>query len=64
MVRRAAHLSIDLAGVAAVDSAGLALLIDWLAAARSRWSSLQLPRDLPGGAQALADLSEVGALTA
>jgi phospholipid transport system transporter-binding protein len=54
-------LSLDLAVVPAVDSAGLALLIDWLAIARAR--SCQLRYDKPGATLlALARLSEVEAL--
>ena len=51
-------LSLDLAAVPAVDSAGLALLIDWLALARSR--SCRLHYDKPAATLlALARLSEV-----
>jgi phospholipid transport system transporter-binding protein len=51
-------LSLDLAVVPAVDSAGLALLIDWLAIARAR--SCQLRYEKPGATLlALARLSEV-----
>ena len=54
-------LSLDLAAVPVVDSAGLALLIDWLAIARAR--SCQLRYDKPGATLlALARLSEVEAL--
>jgi phospholipid transport system transporter-binding protein len=51
-------LTFDLAAVPEVDSAGLALLIDWLASARSR--SLKLRYAKPGRTLlALARLSEV-----
>jgi phospholipid transport system transporter-binding protein len=51
-------LSLDLAVVPAVDSAGLALLIDWLAIARAR--SCELHYEKPGATLlALARLSEV-----
>jgi phospholipid transport system transporter-binding protein len=54
-------LIMDLQGVPAADSAGLALLIDWLAVARSRSGSLHYI-GVPAALQALAALSEVGAL--
>jgi len=54
----AAELEFDLQGVAASDSAGLALLIDWLAEARARQRSLRYRRP-PQGLLALARLSEV-----
>jgi phospholipid transport system transporter-binding protein len=51
-------LQLDLAAVPAVDSAGLALLIDWLALARSR--SCRLHYEKPAATLlALARLSEV-----
>jgi phospholipid transport system transporter-binding protein len=54
-------LTFDLAAVPEVDSAGLALLIDWLASARAR--SLKLHYAKPGRTLlALARLSEVEAL--
>jgi phospholipid transport system transporter-binding protein len=49
---------VDLEGVAAVDSAGLALLIDWLA-----WAAAHQRRvryiNVPAALQSLAGLSEV-----
>jgi phospholipid transport system transporter-binding protein len=52
------ELTIDLEAVPQVDSAGLALLIDWLGTARAR--SCQLRYDKPGETLlALARLSEV-----
>jgi phospholipid transport system transporter-binding protein len=54
----AAGLEFDLQGVAASDSAGLALLIDWLAEARARQRPLSYRRP-PEGLLALARLSEV-----
>jgi phospholipid transport system transporter-binding protein len=54
-------LTFDLEAVPAVDSAGLALLIDWLAMARAR--SCQLRYAKPGETLlSLARLSEVEAL--
>jgi phospholipid transport system transporter-binding protein len=52
------ELAIDLSGVGRADSAGLALLIDWLAYAAGRQCALRyshLPKDIT----ALAGLSEV-----
>jgi phospholipid transport system transporter-binding protein len=54
----AAELEFDLQGVAASDSAGLALLVDWLAEARARQCTLRY-RQPPEGLLALARLSEV-----
>ena|SRR5665213_190197 len=54
----AAELEFDLQGVAASDSAGLALLIDWLAEARARERTLRY-RQPPQDLLALARLSEV-----
>jgi phospholipid transport system transporter-binding protein len=54
----AAELEFDLQGVAASDSAGLALLIDWLAVAHARQCTLRY-RQLPAGLLALARLSDV-----
>jgi phospholipid transport system transporter-binding protein len=57
------ELEFDLQGVAASDSAGLALLIDWLAEARARQRTLRY-RQAPDALLALARLSEVEALIA
>jgi len=54
----AAPLQVDLSGVSPTDSAGLAVLIDWLAEARRAQRSLRY-RDLPGGLSALARISEL-----
>jgi phospholipid transport system transporter-binding protein len=56
-----AGLVIDLQGVPIADSAGLALLIDWLAMARAHGSTLRYV-GVPETLLALAELSEVGAL--
>jgi phospholipid transport system transporter-binding protein len=56
-----AALELDLAGVRRADSAGLALLIDWLAYARQRQCALRYTH-LPANLEALAGLSEVTAL--
>ena len=53
--------SIDLTNVAPIDSAGLALLIDWLAAAQRAGASLSYAH-LPEPARTLARLSEVETL--
>lgn len=49
---------IDLAGVSAADSAGLALLIEWLSVARGAGRELRY-ENLPQQLQQLARLSEV-----
>lgn len=51
-------LEIDLSGVQRADSAGLALLIDWLAYAATRRCTVRYVH-LPDSIQALAGLSEV-----
>lgn len=55
------EFTIDLAAVAPIDSAGLALLIDWLAAAREHGATLSYLH-LPLPARTLARLSEVESL--
>lgn len=59
----AAHseLSFDLQQVAVSDSAGLALLIDWLAEARKRQRTLHYEH-VPEALRALAQLSDVESL--
>jgi len=54
-------LVIDCQGVTASDSAGLAVLLDWLAAARSKGRSLRFAH-LPPGLAALGRISEVNEL--
>jgi phospholipid transport system transporter-binding protein len=51
-------LTVDLAGITQVDSAGLALLIDWLAWAAAQHRSLRFGR-LPQSLRSLARLSDV-----
>lgn len=58
MAREQGAITLDLGAVAPIDSAGLALLVDWLAAARSAGRELRYLH-LPGAARALAHLSEV-----
>ncbi len=58
-----AALSIDLQGVSQVDSAGLALLVDWLASARARARQLHYARP-PQALRSLARLSDVEQLIA
>ena len=61
---RATTLVIDCAGVARADSAGLAVLLDWLSWARRKSRSLKL-ENLPASLVAIAKISEVdGLLTA
>jgi phospholipid transport system transporter-binding protein len=52
---------IDCAGISASDSAGLAVLIEWLGTARRRGQTLRFAR-LPQGLAALARISEVDEL--
>jgi phospholipid transport system transporter-binding protein len=52
------ELSIDCGAISHADSAGLAVLLDWLAAARRAGCSLRLQR-LPQGVLALAHISAV-----
>lgn len=54
---------IDCAGVTAADSAGLAVLLDWLAAAKLGGRSLSFAA-LPEGLSALGRISEVSQLLA
>ena len=54
-------LVIDCQGVTASDSAGLAVLLDWLAAARAQRRSLSYAH-LPQGLAALGRISEVNEL--
>jgi phospholipid transport system transporter-binding protein len=53
-----AELTFDLSAVPAADSAGLALLIDWLAQARARRTKLHYAKP-PEALRALARLSDV-----
>ena len=54
-------LLIDCQGVTASDSAGLAVLLDWLAAARAQGRTLRFAH-LPQGLAALGRISEVSEL--
>ena len=56
-----AQLTIDLSGVSSADSAGLALLIDWLARARAGNKTLRYVQP-PEALRALARLSDVESL--
>ena len=58
----AAHeLEVDCGGISASDSAGLAVLLDWLGAAKRAGRSLRY-RQLPEGLVALGRISEVDEL--
>jgi phospholipid transport system transporter-binding protein len=57
------QLRIDLSAVTAADSAGLALLIDWMACARKAGKRLSYVR-VPDALMALARLSDVAPLLA
>ena len=51
-------LEIDCQGIASADSAGLAVLIDWLGAARQAGRSLRY-RGIPEDVRALARISQI-----
>jgi phospholipid transport system transporter-binding protein len=57
----AASLEIDCAGVTASDSAGLAVLLDWLALAKHQNRSVRF-MNLPAPIRAVAHISEVESL--
>lgn len=57
------HICVDLGGVAEGDSAGLALLIEWLRIARQRDQRIQFT-NVPAQINALARISEVEDLLA
>ncbi len=57
------EVEFDLQGVSTSDSAGLALLVDWLAEARARHCALRY-RQAPDALLALARLSDVESLIA
>jgi phospholipid transport system transporter-binding protein len=60
-VRAANALVIDCHGITVSDSAGLTVLLDWLAAARAQGRSLRFTH-LPQGLAALGQISEVNEL--
>lgn len=55
-----ARLRVDCSGVAAADSAGLAVMLGWMAVARSRSATLVFER-LPEPMRGLARISEIEA---
>ena len=55
------RIEVDLADVGRVDSAGLALLLEWAVAARAAGGGVRY-RNLPAGASALAGISDVSEL--
>jgi phospholipid transport system transporter-binding protein len=57
----APSIDVDLGGVTEADSAGLALLIEWLRGARERSQRIVF-RNVPGQLNALAKISEVDEL--
>jgi phospholipid transport system transporter-binding protein len=57
----AERLEIDCSRISASDSAGLAVLLDWLAAAKAQGRSLRFS-NLPQGLAALGRISEVDEL--
>lgn len=56
--RNASRLDVDLAGVSEADSAGLALLIEWMRLAKDGGAAIQFEH-VPGQITALARISEV-----
>ena len=58
LVAAGQDLAIDCAGLGAADSAGLAVLLDWLAAARAAGRKLRYT-ELPAGLVALSRISEI-----
>jgi phospholipid transport system transporter-binding protein len=58
---RAAKLAIDCSGVTRADSAGLAVLLDWLAWGRRKSRPVSL-QNLPASLVAIAKISEVDEL--
>ena len=57
------RVDVDLAGVARVDSAGLALLLEWSLAARAAGRALNY-RNVPSAVASLAGISDVAELIA
>ena len=55
------EIEVSCAGVTQVDSAGLAVLLDWLAFAKSNHRGMRF-KDLPGSLLAIARISEVESL--
>jgi phospholipid transport system transporter-binding protein len=62
-IRQGQAAAIDLAGVTAGDSAGLALLIEWLSIAHAASRRLRF-ENIPSQLHQLADLSDVDGLIA
>jgi len=58
LFRGHAVIELDLSGVTAADSAGLALLLEWITWARGNARELQF-RHIPGQLRAIAQISEV-----
>ena len=54
-------IEVDLAAVGRVDSAGLALLLEWAVAARAAGGAVRY-RNIPSGAAALAGISDISEL--
>lgn len=61
VAREQGAMTVDVGAAVPIDSAGLALLVDWLAAARAAGRDLRYLK-LPASARALAQLSEVEGL--
>ncbi len=61
LLKRGAEIDIDLAQVQSANSAGLALLLEWLDIARARGASLTY-RNLPDSLARIAAVSNLGSL--
>jgi len=58
LLPRGGRCTIDLAGVTSADSAGLAVLVEWLAAATERGGSLSF-ESVPAQLRAIARISDL-----
>jgi phospholipid transport system transporter-binding protein len=61
LLQRGGRCTIDLAGVTSADSAGLAVLVEWLAAAAERGGSLAFEA-VPAQLRAIARISDLESL--
>lgn len=61
LLPRGGRCTIDLAGVTSADSAGLAVLVEWLAAATERGGSLSF-ESVPAQLRAIARISDLETL--
>jgi phospholipid transport system transporter-binding protein len=61
LIPRSGHCTIDLSGVTEADSAGLAVLVEWLATSRVRGSTIHY-ESLPAQLLAIARISDLDEL--